>query len=230
MKSGIRTIKMILERDYDLIVNLKKIIRIKKKLGLETIIRRRSKYRPLKMVGDEHNSVPNYLDQNFTVSGKDQIYSTDITYLNYGSGKRAYLSAIKDLYTKEILHYHVSTKPDLELAMNGLDRFYRQLPTTVRRSLLVHSDQGSHYTSVVYRNLLEELEVMQSMSRKGNCLDNAPIESFFGHMKDELDLAKCQTTEDLKDRVDKFIDYYNNQRPQWGLKRKTPAEYRGLNL
>lgn len=221
---------MILERDCGLIVNLKKIIRIKRKLGLETIIRRRSKYRPLKVIGDEHNSVPNYLDQNFAATGKDEIYSTDITYLNYGSGKRAYLSAIKDIYTKEILHYHVSVKADLELAMKGLDQFYGQLPVKVRRTLLVHSDQGSHYTSVSYRNLLEEFEVMQSMSRKGNCLDNAPIESFFGHMKDELDLAKCQTVEDLKNRIDKFIDYYNNQRPQWGLKRKTPAEYRGLSL
>lgn len=92
----------------------------------------------------------------------------------------------------------------------------------------MHSDQGIHYTNSAYRKILETHQVHQSMSRKGNCLDNAPIESFFGHLKDELDLSICKTYEDVKNKVRSYISYYNKHRPQWGLKAKTPAEYRGF--
>jgi transposase InsO family protein len=90
----------------------------------------------------------------------------------------------------------------------------------------IHSDQGVHYTSPEFQNLLKSKEISQSMSRKGNCWDNAPMESFFGHMKDNIDLKNCRTLEEVKKEIKKFINYYNNHRYQWGLKKMTPVEYR----
>lgn len=218
---------MILERDFEIIMNLKKISRLKKKYSLETIIRRKNKYTILLKAGDDHQTVPNLLKRNFDVTRKDFVYSTDITYLFYGNGLRAYLSAVKDLGTKEIVHYTLSKALNLDLAMNGLNILYEKLPLKQRKKLIVHSDQGTHYTAKAYRSLLSDYKIKQSMSRKGNCLDNAPIESFFGHMKDELDLGKCRRYGDLEVEISRFISYYNNERPQWDLKRKTPAECRG---
>ena len=227
-KAGARTIKMALLRDFAVIMNLKKIVRIKKKYGLKTLIRRRSKYNWVGSMGKNHHTLPNYLDRNFVILEKDQVYSTDITSLSYGKNQRAYLSAVKDLGTKEILHYTISRSMTLNIAMNGIEELYEKLPLKVRRKLIVHSDQGCHYTSHDYRNLLEELKILQSMSRRGNCLDNAPIESFFGHMKDELELKSCHRYEELVNNIEKYINYYNNERPQWGLQGKTPAECRSL--
>lgn len=225
-KAGIRTIKMILQRDYQVVMNLKKISRIKKLYGLETIIRRRNKYRYVSKGGADHQAAPNLVNRNFDIKSNDQVYSTDITYLNYGYGQRAYLSAIKDLGSKEIVHFNVCKNIQMEIATEGLDKLFNKLSPRKRRKLIVHSDQGTHYTNKSYREQLRKFGVSQSMSRKGNCLDNAPIESFFGHLKDEMDLKNCRKFEDLVLNVSKYIDYYNNNRPQWGLERKTPAECR----
>ena len=91
---------------------------------------------------------------------------------------------------------------------------------------IIHSDQGIHYTSPNFSYACEQLNLIQSMSRKGNCLDNAPMESFFGHFKDEVDYKSCKTFEELKLKISEYIDYYNNKRKQWTLKKMTPAEYR----
>jgi transposase InsO family protein len=229
-KAGARTIKMILKRNFGIIMNLKKIRRIKKRYALETIIRRKNKYSTIFNSGVDHKTAPNLLRRKFNITKKDTVYSTDITYLPYGKGLRAYLSAVKDLGTKEIVHYNLSRKMTIELATNGLENLYGKLSLRKRKKLLIHSDQGTHYTSKVYRNLLKQFKVKQSMSRRGNCLDNAPIESFFGHMKDEIDLRNCKGYDDLELEIRRFINYYNNERPQWGLKGKTPAECRGLKF
>ena len=171
---------------------------------------------------------PNHLKRRFQVEKENAVYSTDITYLYYGTGLKAYLSAVKDLGTQEIIHYRLSQALTLQLATDGLDNLFEKIPLQQKRKLIVHSDQGCHYTAKDYRGLLKKHKIKQSMSRKGNCLDNAPIESFFGHMKDELDLRNCQSYRELIAEVDSFMNYYNNERPQWGLKGKTPAECRGL--
>ena len=226
-KAGARRIRMYLMRDYGLIFNLKKIRRIMKKCGLKVLIRKkRPQFNFIKDM--KHRVLPNRLKQNFKIRTPDRVYSTDITYLNYSSGERAYLSAVKDLGTKEIVHHWVSRHIDLNLVTQGLSDYLNKLSKSKRRKIVIHSDQGAHYTSHVYRNILRENKIKQSMSRKGNCLDNAPIESFFGHFKDESDYKNCKTFEELKNEVDKYIKYYNNERPQWGLNGKTPAEYRGL--
>ena len=176
----------------------------------------------------KHKSMPNRLKQNFNTNKPDRLYSTDITYLYYNGGDKAYLSAVKDLGTKEIVHHRISRRMDISLVTAGLSDFLKTVPKRKRRRMVVHSDQGTHYTSHFYRKILKANGVKQSMSRKGNCLDNAPIESFFGHFKDESEYKNCKSFEELKNEVDKYINYYNKERPQWGLKGKTPVEHRGF--
>lgn len=225
-KYGHRRMQMAVER-LKLPISLNKVKRIKKQYALVTKVRRQNKFRMIAKLGEEHSVAQNLLRRKFTVEAPDRVYSTDITRVNYGPGKVAYLSAVKDLGTKEILLHTVSPQITMEIAQTGLRELLKRLPLRKRKKLIVHSDQGTHYTHPAFRSLLKEVRVNQSMSRKGNCLDNAPIESFFGHLKDEMDLAACRSVEELVKETAKYIDYYNNQRPQWGLKKRTPAERRG---
>ena len=172
----------------------------------------------------EHRTAPNLLKQNFKVNQLDKVYSTDISYLFYNKGgKRAYLSATKDLATKEIVAFNISKELDLYSTYGNFAEFLKSKDCS---DLIIHSDQGWHYSHPYYVNKLKELGITQSMSRKRNCLDNAPIESFFGHLKDELDLKSCQTFDELKIKVENYIYYYNNERCQWSLNKMTPAQRR----
>lgn len=218
---------MRLARDFNAIVNLKKIRRILRKYNLVTKVRRRNPYRNVFKAGDNHKSVPNLLERNFIAPDADQVYSTDITYLPYGKRQLAYLSAVKDLGTSEIVHHRVFNRVNVEIATFGLEELFKNLGKDKLSSLIIHSDQGANYTARAYRDLLKKYDVTQSMSRKGNCLDNAPIESFFGHLKDEVDLSSCESLADVVSKIGDYINYYNNDRPQWCLKGKTPAECRG---
>lgn len=228
-KAGARTIKMILRRDFNLTINLKKIRRVMKKFGLVTKIRVKNKYASMK-IGIEHQAAPNLLEQNFEADSPDKIYSADITYLHYGVGSIAYLFAVKDLHTKEIVHSNLSPKINMDLVMTGLETFYQRLGPSTLKDLVVHTDQGCHFTAKEYRQLLTRFGIKQSMSRKGNCYDNAPIESFFGHLKDEVNLFGVTAYVDIANKIRTYIDYYNNERPQWGLKQKTPTECRGYQF
>lgn len=222
-KAGIRTIAMILQNKYGITMNLKKIARIKKQYGLVTKIRKKNPYNVIFKKGLEHRTAPNLLQRQFDVNVPDRVYSTDISYLIYKGGQRAYLSATKDLATKEIVAFNVSRDLSMQTALIGLEETLKQKDCS---KLMIHSDQGTHYTHPLYVNKLKELGVTQSMSRKGNCLDNAPIESFFGHLKDDVDIKSCQTFEEVKSKVENYIYYYNNERYQWGLNKMTPAECR----
>lgn len=225
-KYGCRRVQMALER-LKLPVSLNKVKRIKRQYNLVTKIRRKNKFRMLAKEGEEHSVVTNLVKRKFDLKIPDRVYSTDISRIDYGPGKFAYLSAVKDLGTKEVLLHTVSPQITMEIVRKGLKDLLLRLPLRKRKKLIVHSDQGTHYTHVGFRGLLEEVKVKQSMSRKGNCLDNAPIESFFGHLKDEMDLGACRNIDELVKETAKYIDYYNNQRPQWGLGKRTPAECRG---
>ncbi len=222
-KAGIRTIAMVLKKQYGIKMNLKKIARIKKEYGLITKIRKKNSYNIAFKKGLEHRTAPNLLQQNFKVNQPDKVYSTDISYLPYKGGQRAYLSATKDLATKEIVAFNVCRNLSLETAFIGLEK---RLKDKDYSGLIIHSDQGVHYTHPLYINKLKELGVTQSMSRKGNCLDNAPIESFFGHLKDEVNLKSCQSFEEVKSLIENYIYYYNNERYQWNLNKMTPAQRR----
>lgn len=225
-KAGIRTIRMYLEFKHGIVMNLKKISRIKRTYGIETKIRRKNKYNTFNNAVHENEVSPNLVERIFNVSEPDRVYSTDITYLSYYGGKRAFLSATKDLCSREIVHYNISRNIRTDLACDGLGDVFKRLPEAVRSKLIIHSDQGGHYRSKEFRNLLNDYGIKQSMSRRGNCLDNAPIESFFGHMKDEIEFGKCKSFDDVKEMVSKYIRFYNEERYQWTLKKMTPIEYR----
>lgn len=224
-KVGIRQLKMLIERDTGVIMNRKKIARIKKKYKLETKIRRKNKYKAFVRKNQEHRVAPNLLERNFTQNIPDTVYSTDITQINYGH-KKAYIAAVKDLCTNEIVGKSVSNRIDLNLTNSAIDKALKRLNSVQRKRLMIHSDQGFHFTHISYRTKLKNNGVTQSMSRKGNCIDNAPIESFFGHLKDLLELQGCKDIIDVKNEVTKQINYYNHKRPQLRLKKMPPNEYR----
>jgi putative transposase len=224
-KVGVRQLKMLIERDSGLILNKKKITRIMRKFNLKTKIRRKNKYRIFAKKNQEHKTFPNLLDRNFTQEQPDTVYSIDITQINYGN-KKSYVAAVKDLCTKEIVGKSISNRIDIKLTNSAVDRALNRLTADQKKNLMIHSDQGFHFTHFSYREKLRKNGVTQSMSRKGNCIDNAPIESFFGHLKDLIDLSSCKKHNDLEKEVTKQINYYNHRRPQLGIKKMPPSEYR----
>jgi transposase InsO family protein len=224
-KDGIKQLEMIIPLGEGLIMNHKKIARLKRKYKLLTEIRVQNKYRNFAKKKQEHETCPNLLEQNFKGLKADQVYSTDITTLKF-NGKKAYFAAVKDLETKEIVGMSVSGRIDIQLTDSAIKKALNKLSQKQKNGLIVHSDQGFHFTHFSFRSLLNQSGVTQSMSRKGNCLDNAPIESFFGLIKDHLDLKKCKTVEDVQKEVTRAVNYYNCKRPQVGLKKMPPTEYR----
>jgi putative transposase len=223
-KLGILRLKMAFERFRKKKINHKKVRRIKREFNLVTQVRKKSKYRAIFRSGEESKVAPNIVQRQFNPEKNEIILSTDITQLTYSFGQKAYLSAVKDLRTKEIVTYSLSRHPTVELAIGKLPQVLSSQSKEDRRKIIIHSDQGGQYCSPQYLGVLEELEVTVSMSRKGNCLDNAPIESFFGHFKDEAEYEHCRNFQELSNCVRNYMKYYNYDRPQWGLKQKTPAE------
>lgn len=226
-KAGIITTDLLLRR-RGIVYNHKKIARIKKEYGLYTKIRKRNPHKGINTSAKIHHSIPNILARNFYPTSPDKVYSTDMTYLYFGKCERAYLSATKDLATNEIVSYRLMKRPSVSHFVLEFHKLLSKLPYSTRSGLMIHSDQGFQYTHPVFIKLLNKHGVTQSMSRKGNCLDNAPIESFFGHFKDLLESKKCKSFEELGLEIKKTMDYYNNVRPQRALNKKPPAEYRGL--
>lgn len=224
IKKGARTIYMILSRENHK-MNLKKIRRLMKKYGLFCPIRKPNPYKKMMKTLEESAVVPNLLDRRFREYGPRVVLLTDITYLFYANHKKCYLSSIKDAYTKEILAWKVSINMEEDFVLETLRMLLSNHKDELNTDSLIHSDQGIHYRIVLFKDLLKDNNLRQSMSRKANCWDNAPQESFHGHMKDELDLINCQTFEEVKQLIDTYIYYYNNERPQWGLAKLTPTEY-----
>ena len=219
---GAKQLKMTLENQFDTVMNLKKIRRLMKKFGLFCPIRKANPYKRMAKAMKTSHVAPNKLERKFKEGNPNQILLTDITYLTYDLNQRAYLSGIKDGVTTEVHGFKVSRSLDIgfvEDSMNQLDKI------TLDPNALINSDQGTHYTSHAFQRCVKELGIEQSMSRRGNCWDNAPIESFFGHMKDEINLVHCKTFEEVEKAVDDYMDYYNNYRYQWNLKRMTPRAY-----
>lgn len=223
-KLGILRLKMSFERLRKKKINHKKVRRIKREFNLVTQVRKKSKFRAVFRSGEESKVAANIVQRQFNPETGVIVLSTDITQLTYSYGQKAYLSAVKDLRTKEIVTYSLSRHPTVELAIGKLEEALSSQPKEIRKRIIIHSDQGGQYCSPQYLRVLERLEVAASMSRKGNCLDNAPIESFFGHFKDEADYEHCRNFQELSNCVRKYMKYYNHDRPQWGLKQKTPAE------
>jgi transposase InsO family protein len=225
-KKGSRSIKMILENDYNLIFSRKKIQRIMRKYGIVCPHRRPNPYKKIAKATKEHQVVPNKLNREFKQGVPGKVLLTDITYLPYNDNYIAYLSTVKDASTNEILAYQVSDRITLDIATKTIHKLMNNKKITLHKDAFIHSDQGSHYTSPRYQKLLKKYGLGQSMSRRGNCWDNAPQESFFGHLKDEVDYKSCKTFKELKAKIKHYMAYYNNYRYQWNLKKMTPIQYR----
>lgn len=214
---------MHLKNDHDKAMNHKKIRRIMKTYGLYCKVRSRNPYKAIMKKGQENLVCPNLLNRQFVVTVARKVLCTDITYLYFAFGRIAYLSVIKDVATGEILAWELSLNFEMEFVIQTI----RQLRAEkLAGDCLLHSDQGCHYTSFRYQETVKALNISVSMSRKGNCIDNAPMESFFGHLKDELEFKNCRNLEELTVKVREYMQYYNQYRYQWSLKKMTPVQYR----
>jgi putative transposase len=178
-KYGWRRIKMELKRKNKIVMNHKKIIRIMRKYGLVAKIRRKNPYREIMKKTAEHRTFANRLDRAFMQTTPFQFFCTDITYIPFNH-RFAYLSVIKDVASGEIVAWYLLPHITMELALKTIEQIKPY------QNALIHSDQGAHYTNPEYINKVKELKMVQSMSRKGSCIDNAPVESFFGHLKDDV--------------------------------------------
>lgn len=225
-KKGARQIKMTLTGQFNVDYNLKRIRRIMKKFGIICPIRKANPYKQMMKATQEHRVVPNLLNRQFKQDVPGKVLLTDITYLFYGKGMKAYLSTIKDSSTNEIVAYHISDRITMDLATDTLLKLKKNKNFRKAENALIHSDQGTHYTHPDYQKLVKKLGLRQSMSRRGNCWDNAPQESFFGHFKDEAAIKSCTTLDELKREIKNYMTYYNHYRYQWNLKKMTPVEYR----
>ncbi len=150
---------------------------------------------------------------------------TDITYLPNHSGQTAYLSAIKDVASREIVAYEVTTTLTMEIVYRTLKKLKKALDGNVHPEAMIHSDHGFHYTHPEYQQRGKEIGFIQPMSRRGNCLDNTPIESFFGHFKDDVDFKQTTSLAEWKELVDDYMEHYNGTRKQWNLKKMTSEQY-----
>jgi putative transposase len=204
-----------------LVINHKTVARLMKTLGLKSLIRIK-KYKSYK--GEQGKIAPNILERNFKAEAPNQKWATDITEFNV-CGQKLYLSPIIDLFNQEIISYELSDRPIFNQVVMMLNKAFKKIPDNI--NLILHSDQGWQYQMKRYQNQLKEKGIIQSMSRKGNCLDNAIIENFFGVLKSELYyLNKYKSVEQLKKEIDIYIKYYNNERSKSNLNKMSPIKYR----
>jgi putative transposase len=173
----------------------------------------------------EHRTCPNLLKRQFDQGEPEKVLLTDITYMPNTNGQLAYLSCVKDGATKQILAHHPSRSLEMPIVERTLDNLIERLDGNIHPEAILHSEQWMHYTNPGFQDKVKTVGFKQSMSRKGNCWDNASMESFFGHMKYELEYKDSVTFEELRSHVDNYISYYNTSRYQWTLKKMTPDVY-----
>ena len=202
-------------------LNHKTIQRLMKQLGLICCVRAK-KYRSYK--GEVGKIAPNLLQRDFYAEKPNQKWVTDVTEFSL-FGQKLYLSALLDLHSSYLISYTISERPVLSMVTGMLDKAFKNLPNGT--GLILHSDQGWQYQNKYYRQMLKQKGIRQSMSRKGNCLDNAVMENFFGLLKSELlYLQQFQSMEHFKQELVEYLDYYNNHRIKAKLKGLPPAIYR----
>lgn len=202
-------------------INHKKVQRIMKDLGLKCLVRPK-KYRSYK--GDVGETAPNILNRQFKATKANEKWVTDLTEFKLFS-KKYYLSPVLDLFNGEIISFTIGNRPTSSLVSNMLDKAFKYLPKGDKP--LMHSDQGWHYRMKQYRYALEQQGIKQSMSRKGNCYDNAVIENFFGIIKSEFIFYETFNNEQhFLQELEKYITYYNEERIKEKLNGMSPVEYR----
>ena len=207
------------------LINHKTVKKLMDELGLKSEVRK-VKYRSYK--GEVGKTAPNIIDRDFTADRPYQKLATDVTQVTI-DGRKAYLSPILDMCDGEVLSYVITDTPNLEMVITMLNRMYESVD--LPEGVVLHSDQGWHYQHAAYQNSLKKHGIIQSMSRKGNCLDNAMMENFFGIMKSELLYPGKYTSMEvfIKDLIE-YIEYYNNERIKLRLKGMSPVQYRNQFL
>jgi len=208
-----------------IIMSRKKIVRLMRKYGLACHIREANPYRRMIKALATNDVAQNLVNREFEEHGPGKIILTDITYLFYNHGRCLYLSVMKDAFTKQVLAHEQSVTLEEDFVLATVLQLKERHGDDLAEDPWVHSDQGCHYTSVRFSKLISDSGLTRSMSRKANCWDNAPQESFFGHMKDEIDLSGCKTPEDVRFVIDEYMDYYNNDRYQEHLGGLSPNEF-----
>ena len=207
-------------------MNTKKIRRLMRKYRLSCPVRKANPYRRLQRAIRSNNTADDLVRREFEAHGPRSILLTDITYIPL-NGSYCYLSTILDACTKQVLSYVLSESLEVDFVLETVKRLVEKHGLSLSKETILHSDQGCHYTCVKFIQLVKNSALRQSMSRKGNCWDNAPQESFFGHMKDELaaQIPTWTSISDVRQSIDDWIDYYNNDRYQWDLAKLSPNEY-----
>lgn len=202
-------------------INHKTVLRLMKLLGLKSIVRVK-KYKSYK--GEQGKIMPNILERNFKAEAPNKKWATDVTEFKVGAEK-LYLSPIIDLFNQEIISYELTERPMFNQVVTMLKKAFKKIPNNTR--LILHSDQGWQYQMKQYQQMVKKKGIIQSMSRKGNCLDNAIIENFFGLLKSELFYTQnFSSIKELKTEIKKYINYYNNQRIKSNLNKMSPIQYR----
>lgn len=222
---GVRGIHMRLLH-MGVLMNVKKIRRLMRKYRLVCPIRKPNPYRRLHKSIQMGNTAENLVNREFKSHGPRAVLLTDITYIPL-NGAFCYLSTILDACTKQVLAYVLSESLEVDFVLETVNLLVKNHGISLSKETIIHSDQGTHYTSLKFIQLVKNNDLRQSMSRRGNCWDNAPQESFFGHMKDELasEISGWASFEDVKASIDRWMDYYNNDRYQWDLAKLSPNEY-----
>ena len=208
-------------RNRGYVVNHKKVHRLMRIMDIKCMIRK-VKYRSYK--GSIGTIAPNILERDFKAAMPNSKWVTDVTAFSIPAGK-LYLSPILDLYNGEIVSFNLAENPTFHQTMDMLHKAFARLPDKV--NLILHSDQGWQYQMKRYQYMLQEKGIKQSMSRKGNCLDNSVMENFFGILKTEMFYGHTfSSIDDLKTEIEEYIEYYNNYRIKAKLKGMSPIHYR----
>ncbi len=223
---GYRRITWWIAQNCGVTINHKAVLRLMNQLGIRSIARRRKVYKKVNEV-ETYHAYPNLLKRDFTASRPNQKWVTDVTYILTREGW-AYLSTIKDLYDNFIIAHELGRENSITLVQQTLRTAKRKEKVT--DGLILHSDQGQQYTSQAYFVLTGEYNITPSMSRRGNCWDNAPMENFFGHLKEEaLRQYKTPTFKEAQQIIDDYICFYNYERIQLKT-RQTPYQLRCLSI
>lgn len=211
-------------RNRGFLINHKTVSRLMKLMELKSIVKSKRKYNSYK--GTVGKIVDNLLNRIFKANKPNEKWVTDVTEFKINNEK-LYLSPIVDLFNGEVISYNLSKHPVFSQITDMLEKAFNKIPDNT--NLILHSDQGWQYQMKQYQYLLEKKGIRQSMSRKGNCLDNACAENFFGILKTELYYVKekkYKNIEELEKDIIEYIDYYNNRRIKSKLKGMSPVKFR----